>query len=145
MILDLVSGSLIARVGAIAAAVLALLLGFGLVLQRCQLTEERAARASCEAHAEQLEQQTGAAQAQLAAFRSTVEEQNRQVELLRVETEEQQARAEAAEQRIGETRIEYRERVLRILVAPVPTDCEAAVRWGAQRGREVAKAWREGR
>ena len=136
---------LTARVALAITSVLALLLGCGLLFQRCQLTEERAARGTCEQHAEQLEQQGGAAQAQLATYRAAVDEQNRQVELLRAETEEQQARAEAAERRIGETRIEYRERVQRVLVAPVPTDCDAAVRWGAQQAREAAKAWREGR
>ena len=136
---------LTARVGACAALVLALLLGCGLVFERCRLVEERAARTVCEQHAEQLQQQAGAAQAQLAAYRSTVDEQNRQVELLRAETEEQQARAEVAERRIGETRVAYRERVRRVLVAPVPTECEAAVRWAAEQAREAAKAWRAGR
>ncbi len=145
MIEDVIAGYCTARVGAIAAVVLALLLGCSLVFQRCQLADERSRRSTCERHAEQLEQQTGAAQAQLATYRSTVDEQNRQVELLRAETEEQQARAEMAEQRICQTRIEYRDRVQRVMVAQVPTDCEAAVRWGAQQAREAAQAWRAGR
>ena len=145
MIPDLVASYCTARLGAIVAVALILLLGCCLVFQRCQLADERSRRTTCEQHAEQLEQQSGASQAQLAAYRSTVDEQNRQVELLRAETEEQQARAEVAEQRICQTRIEYRDRVQRVMVAPVPADCEAAVRWGAQQAREAAKAWREGR
>lgn len=145
MTMDLISGYLTARVGAVAAAALAFLLGCGLAFERCRLTEERAARVACEQHAEELQQQAGAAQAQLAGYRASVEEQNRQVELLRAETEEQQARAGVAERRIGETRVEYREKIRRILVAPVPGECEGAVRWGAQQAREAAKAWRAGR
>jgi len=143
--MDVISGYLTARIGALAALVLSILLAGGLVFERCRLAEERAARATCERHAEQLQQQAGAAQAQLAGYHVSVEEQNRQVEQLRAETEKQQARAEAAERRIGETRVEYRERVRRVLVAPVPTGCEDAVRWGAQQARDAARAWREGR
>ena len=130
-------------VGGIAIA-LALLLGVGMAFQRCQLAEERAARAACKQRAEQLHEQAGAAEARLAAYRAQVDEQNRQVRALRAEAEALQERARAAERRIGETRIEYRDRVRRVLVAPVPGDCEAAVRWGAQQARAVAKTWREG-
>ncbi|MDY0063216.1 MAG: hypothetical protein RBU45_25645 [Myxococcota bacterium] len=144
MIADVIAGYCTARSGTIVAVALACLLGCGLVFQRCQLADERSRRSTCEQHAEQLEQQAGAAQAQLASYHATVDEQNRQVELLRAETEKQQARVEAAERRIGETRVEYRERVRRVLMAPVPTACEAAVRWGAQQAREAAKAWRTG-
>jgi len=145
MMPDLVTGVLAARVGAVLAALLAALLACGLAVQRCQLIEAREARTSCEARAEQLAQQAGAVRMETEACRAAVEEQNRQVELLRVEADEQQARAEAAERRVGATRVEYRDRVRRILVAPVPSDCEAAVRWGAQQARAVAQAWREGR
>jgi len=126
------------------ALALAMLLAGGLILQRCQLADERAARAECEQRAEQLHEQAGVAEAQLAAYRAQVDEQNRQVRALRAEAEALQALARAAERRIGETRIEYRGRVRRVLVAPVPSDCEAAVRWGAQQARAAAKTWREG-
>ena len=134
-----------ARLLAVVALSVSVILGAGAVLQRCQLGEERSARATCQQRAQQLKQETGAAQAQLATYRAAVKEQNRQVELLRAETEELQERAEAAEQRICETRVEYRDRVRQVLMAPVPSDCEAAVRWAAQQAPAAARNWREGR
>ena len=138
------SGWLARLVTCIAALVLAAV-GAGLLVQRCQLADERAAREMCEQRAEQLGEQAGAAEAQLAAYRAQVEEQNQQVEVLRAKAEALQERAESAGQRIVETRIEYRDRVRRVLAAPVPSDCEAAVRWGAQQARAAAAAWRDGR
>jgi len=137
-------GGLAAWIVAIAATALALLLGGGMALQRCQLAEAGATRAACEHQARQLESEAGATRAQLAAYRGQVDEQNRQVEALRAEAEALLERVETAERRIGETRIEYRDRVRRVLVTPVPSDCEAAVRWGAQQARAAAQVWREG-
>jgi hypothetical protein len=92
----------------------------------------------------QLQQELGAAAVSVSNLQLGVEEQNRGVELLRRETELQQERAEVAEARAQRVKVVYQDRIVKVQQAAVPSDCEGAVRWGAEQAAAAAAEWRKG-
>lgn len=128
---------------ATAIAVLSVLAGgAATAVSRFQLAQEREARARCSRRLEGLRELQGAASAELAGYRAAIDEQNRQLAHLKAESEALTQRATVAEQQAREVRVVYRDRVRRVLVAPVPTKCEEATRWAADQARESVQLWR---
>lgn len=124
------------------AAGLALILGLSTLHLRCQLADQRAAGRECSARVAQLTREQGAADVELAVYQAALAEQSTRVAALAAEGVALRERAAEAESQTREVRVIYRERVREVMVAPVPTQCEEAVRWGADRAREAAQLWR---
>jgi hypothetical protein len=91
-----------------------------------------------------LQRELGAASVTIGDLQMAVEEQNRWVERFRQETELQQERAEVAEARAQRVKVEWRERVVKVMQAQVPSDCEGAIRWGVEQAAAAAAEWRKG-
>lgn len=67
--------------------------------------------------------------------------QNRAVEQLKAETEDQKQRVAAATAQGAQVRTVTIERVRTITVAAIPSTCPAAIKWGAQHALEFNQHW----
>lgn len=81
------------------------------------------------------------AAAQRAAVDMALAQQNAEVDRLAAKSAAQAAAVAAADAAAAAIRTESDARVQRLLAARVPTDCNAALRWGATTGADLAKRW----
>jgi len=125
-----------------AALATILILTLGLVLQRCRIETLQTERRDCLARVESLQRGAGAADVELAEHRIALAEQSAQVAVLSAESSALRSRAAAAEAGAREVQVVYRDRVREVLIAPVPTQCEEAARWGADQARQAVQLWR---
>lgn len=84
---------------------------------------------------------TAQAVVQTNQCRATAELQNAAVQRWQRAAETQAQQALAAAKRIQRLSAQTQARVQQTLTAPVPLDCTAAVRWGAQRAVEMTTEW----
>jgi len=110
----------------------------------CGKADVESERDSLQVKVGQLQKELGAATVSIGNLQKGVEEQNRGVELFRQETELQQERAEVAEARAQRVKVVYQDRIVKVQQAAVPSDCEGAVRWGAEQAAAAAAEWRKG-
>lgn len=87
--------------------------------------------------------QRDAARAEAVQSRAEIEKQNEAISAWRVAADIQQRLAEDAGQRAAQVRTVTQTRVQRVLAAPVPPECPAAMRWGAERAAEITARWRD--
>ena len=100
---------------------------------------------AAQAHAAQLEQQLGSAEASIGQLRVGIQAQNGAVERIlqqnvaNVAAAKSQAaqRATSAQQ----VRVIYRTRIQRIEAAPVPQQCASAAAWAQQQAQSLAAGW----
>ena len=97
------------------------------------------------AHAAQLEQQLGSAEASISQLRTGIEAQNGAVEriLAQGKANVAAAAASAAQRAQGAARVQvvYRTRIQRIEAAPVPQQCASAAAWAQQQAQGLAAGW----
>ena len=98
-----------------------------------------------QAHAAQLEQQLGSAEASIGQLRAGVRAQNQAVERILAQGKANVAAAAAsAAQRAtsaAQVRVIYQTRVERIEAAPVPQQCASAAAWAQQQAQGLAAGW----
>ncbi len=106
---------------------------------------ERHEATSAKAHAAQLEQQVGAAQASIGQLRAGITAQNAGVERIlqqQVAAEKSaQQQVQQREQTAEKVRVVYQTRVERIEAAPVPATCASAAAWAAGQAQGLAAGW----
>ena len=97
------------------------------------------------AHAAQLEQQLGSAEASISQLRVGIQAQNDAVERILQQGQANVAAAAAsAVQRAtsaAQVQVVYRTRVERIEAAPVPQQCASAAAWAQQQAQDLAAGW----
>ena len=97
------------------------------------------------AHAAQLEQQLGSAEASIGQLRTGIQAQNGAVERILAQGKANVAAAAAsAAQRATsaqQVRVIYRTRIQRIEAAPVPQQCASAAAWAQQQAQVLAAGW----
>ncbi len=98
-----------------------------------------------QAHAAQLEQQLGSAEASIGQLRTGIQAQNGAVEriLAQGKANVAAAAASAAQRAQGAARVQvvYRTRIQRIEAAPVPQQCASAAAWAQQQAKSLAAGW----
>lgn len=137
--------ALTSKITVYALLAVSVLLGMGWLFLECELTEAKKEIAACHARAEAQGTDLGAAQAKEEQLRSDLNVQTLQVEEWLLEAERQAERAQQAEFRSQQIRVITQTKIERILVAPVPADCEGAVRWGAGEAARIGGEWSAGR
>ncbi len=97
------------------------------------------------AHAAQLEQQLGSAEASIGQLRAGIQAQNGAVERILQQgvANVAAAKSQAAQRAQGAARVQvvYRTRVERIEAAPVPQQCTQAAAWAQQQAQSLAAGW----
>jgi hypothetical protein len=78
-----------------------------------------------------------------ATSAAAIAEQNAAVSGWMEEALRQHARAEAAGKAAARIRVVTVTRIERVLAEPVPSDCPAAVSWGAEFGARLGQDWEE--
>lgn len=73
-----------------------------------------------------------------------ISDQNTAVQAWRGAAEIQARQIAAAQTKAAQQQRDSTSRVVRVMQQPVPSDCPAAVRWAAQEGITLAKAWETG-
>jgi hypothetical protein len=82
-----------------------------------------------------------AAKAKQEIIGNQLAEQNRAIDTWKTEAEDQKQRVEAATAQGEQVRTITIGRVRTITVAKIPTECPAAIRWGAQHALEFSELW----
>lgn len=98
-----------------------------------------------DAHAAQLEQQLGSAEASISQLRAGIQAQNGAVERILQQgvANVAAAKAQAAQRAQGAARVRviYQTHVERIEAAPVPQQCASAAAWAQQQAQGLAARW----
>lgn len=84
-------------------------------------------------------------EAEKVAFAEKILAQNTAVRVWQAEAERQAERARTAQAQAERVRTITVERVREVTAAPVPTDCNQAVRWAASHAVEFNKRWEDGK
>lgn len=87
--------------------------------------------------------QRDAARAEVARLRADTVRQNEAIAVWQAAAEQQQTLASQAQQRAAQIRVVTQTHIQRVLTAPVPSECPAAIRWGAEQAQHMVAEWGE--